>query len=70
MIVVLPVATTQETCMLAGPRPVFLTPTSNDWILDRAAECSLDIGKLLAFFPDISLHEVAENTGFDLHCVR
>ena len=50
MIVVLPVATTQETCMLAGPRPVFLTPTSNDWILDRAAECSLDIGKLLAFF--------------------
>ena len=56
--------------MLAGPLPVFLTPTSNDWILDRAAECSLDIGKLLAFFTDISLDEVAENTGFDLHCVR
>ena len=26
--------------------PPFLTPTSNDWALDRRAECSLDIGEL------------------------
>ncbi len=29
-----------------NPRPPFLTPTSNDWALDRGAECALDIGEL------------------------
>jgi glutaconate CoA-transferase subunit B len=29
-----------------NPRPPFLTPTSNDWSLDRGAECSLDIEEL------------------------
>jgi glutaconate CoA-transferase subunit B len=29
-----------------NPRPPFLTPTSNDWVLDRGAECSLDIEEL------------------------
>lgn len=29
-----------------NPRPLFLTPTSNDWVLDREAECILDIGEL------------------------
>jgi glutaconate CoA-transferase subunit B len=29
-----------------NPRPPFLTPTSNDWVLDREAETSLDIGEL------------------------
>lgn len=29
-----------------NPRPPFLTPTSNDWVLDRGAECSLDITEL------------------------
>ena len=29
-----------------NPRPPFLTPTSNDWVLDRGAECSLDIEQL------------------------
>jgi glutaconate CoA-transferase subunit B len=29
-----------------NPRPPFLTPTSNDWVLDRGAECALDIGEL------------------------
>ncbi len=29
-----------------NPRPPFLTPTSNDWVLDREAECNLDIGEL------------------------
>lgn len=29
-----------------NPRPPFLTPTSNDWVLDRGAEASLDIEEL------------------------
>jgi glutaconate CoA-transferase, subunit B len=29
-----------------NPHPPFLTPTSNDWVLDRGAECALDIGEL------------------------
>ena len=29
-----------------NPNPPFLTPTSNDWVLDRGAECSLDIEEL------------------------
>jgi len=29
-----------------NPRPPFLTPTTNDWVLDRGAECALDIGEL------------------------
>jgi len=29
-----------------NPRPPFLTPTSNDWALDRGAECALDIEQL------------------------
>lgn len=29
-----------------NPRPPFLTPTSNDWVLDRGAECALDIEQL------------------------
>jgi glutaconate CoA-transferase subunit B len=29
-----------------NPRPPFLTPTSNDWAMDRGAECSLDIEEL------------------------
>jgi glutaconate CoA-transferase subunit B len=29
-----------------NPRPAFLTPTSNDWALDRGAECALDIEEL------------------------
>jgi glutaconate CoA-transferase subunit B len=29
-----------------NPQPPFLTPTSNDWALDRHAECSLDIEEL------------------------
>jgi len=29
-----------------NPRPPFLTPTSNDWVLDRGAECALDIEEL------------------------
>lgn len=29
-----------------NPRPHFLTPTSNDWALDRGAECSIDIEEL------------------------
>jgi glutaconate CoA-transferase subunit B len=29
-----------------NPRPSFLTPTSNDWALDRGAECALDIEEL------------------------
>ena len=29
-----------------NPNPPFLTPTSNDWALDRGAECSLDIEEL------------------------
>lgn len=29
-----------------NPMPPFLTPTSNDWALDRGAECSLDIEEL------------------------
>jgi len=29
-----------------NPRPLFLTPTSNDWALSAGAECSLDIGEL------------------------
>lgn len=29
-----------------NPSPPFLTPTSNDWVLDRGAECSLDIEAL------------------------
>lgn len=29
-----------------NPRPPFLTPTSNDWALDRGAECSIDIEEL------------------------
>ena len=29
-----------------NPQPPFLTPTSNDWALDRHAECALDIEEL------------------------
>jgi glutaconate CoA-transferase subunit B len=29
-----------------NPRPPFLTPTSNDWALDRGAEAALDIAEL------------------------
>lgn len=29
-----------------NPRPHFITPTSNDWALDRSAECSIDIEEL------------------------
>jgi glutaconate CoA-transferase subunit B len=29
-----------------NPRPAFLTPTSNDWTLDRGAEAALDIEEL------------------------
>lgn len=29
-----------------NPRPPFLTPTSNDWVLDRGAESAIDIGEL------------------------
>jgi glutaconate CoA-transferase subunit B len=29
-----------------NPQPPFLTPTSNDWALDRQAECSLNIEEL------------------------
>lgn len=29
-----------------NPTPPFLTPTSNDWVLDRGAECTLDIEEL------------------------
>lgn len=29
-----------------NPNPVFLTPTSNDWTMDRGAECRLDIEEL------------------------
>lgn len=29
-----------------NPRPGFLTPTSNDWAMDRGAECWLDIEEL------------------------
>ncbi len=29
-----------------NPRPPFLTPTSNDWALDRGAACALDIEEL------------------------
>ena len=29
-----------------NPRLQFLTPTSNDWVLDRGAECSIDIEEL------------------------
>jgi glutaconate CoA-transferase subunit B len=29
-----------------NPRPPFLAPTSNDWVMDRGAECSLDIEEL------------------------
>jgi glutaconate CoA-transferase, subunit B len=29
-----------------NPRPPFLTPTSNDWVLDRGAECALNIEEL------------------------
>lgn len=29
-----------------NPHPPFLTPTSNDWALDRGAECSIDIEEL------------------------
>jgi glutaconate CoA-transferase subunit B len=29
-----------------NPTPPFLTPTSNDWVLDRGAECALDIEEL------------------------
>ena len=29
-----------------NPSPPFLTPTSNDWVMDRGAECSLDIEEL------------------------
>lgn len=29
-----------------NPTPPFLTPTSNDWVLDRGAECVLDIEEL------------------------
>jgi len=29
-----------------NPNPPFLTPTSNDWVMDRNAEASLDIGEL------------------------
>ncbi len=29
-----------------NPSPPFLTPTSNDWVMDRVAECHLDIEQL------------------------
>jgi glutaconate CoA-transferase subunit B len=29
-----------------NPKPPFLTPTSNDWTMDRGAECGLDIEEL------------------------
>lgn len=29
-----------------NPRPPFLAPTSNDWVMDRGAECALDIEEL------------------------
>lgn len=29
-----------------NPRPAFLTPTSNDWVLSQGAECDLDIEEL------------------------
>ncbi|MBI2311267.1 MAG: CoA transferase [Betaproteobacteria bacterium] len=29
-----------------NPAPPFLTPTSNDWVMDRGAACSLDIEEL------------------------
>lgn len=29
-----------------NPRPPFLAPTSNDWVMDRGAECRLDIEEL------------------------
>jgi glutaconate CoA-transferase, subunit B len=29
-----------------NPKPLFLTPTSNDWALDHEAECTLEIGEL------------------------
>lgn len=29
-----------------NPRPPFLTPTSNDWVMDRGAECQLSLGEL------------------------
>lgn len=29
-----------------NPEPPFLTPTSNDWVMDRGAECRLDIEEL------------------------
>ncbi len=29
-----------------NPTPPFLSPTSNDWVMDRGAECSLDIEEL------------------------
>lgn len=29
-----------------NPRPSFITPTSNDWALDREAECAIDIEEL------------------------
>nr|BBD50137.1 3-oxoadipate CoA-transferase subunit B [Haliea sp. ETY-M] len=29
-----------------NPTPPFLTPTSNDWVMDRGAVCSLDIAEL------------------------
>ncbi|HMM72682.1 MAG TPA: hypothetical protein PKC22_10790 [Rhodocyclaceae bacterium] len=29
-----------------NPSPAFLTPTSNDWALDRGAECAIDIEEL------------------------
>ncbi|WP_020562010.1 CoA-transferase subunit beta [Methylosarcina fibrata] len=41
-----------HTVLVAGatygvnPKPLFITPTSNDWALSSEAECSLDIGEL------------------------
>jgi glutaconate CoA-transferase subunit B len=29
-----------------NPQPPFLAPTTNDWVMDRGAECSLDIEEL------------------------
>ncbi|MBM4201929.1 MAG: CoA transferase, partial [Gammaproteobacteria bacterium] len=29
-----------------NPHPPFLSPTSNDWVMDRGAECHLDIEEL------------------------
>jgi glutaconate CoA-transferase subunit B len=29
-----------------NPRPLFLTPVTNDWAIDRGAECSLEIDEL------------------------